>query len=365
MNKDYSIIIPTYNNRHKYLNRILDYFSFFNLKIIVVDSSEKSFQNKNNYNIDYIHSPNYRYNLKLHLAVEKVETPYVLMCADDDFIVPNALDNCVNFLEENEDYSSAQGLTIDIVNKNKIISYPNSISSIKLDINKETPSERIEQLLVPYVAPLSYAVHRTENLKSVFALPLKEINIGASTLLMELFLAIISIINGKHKVLSVFYSAREIIPYKPANNNLKTVLAQNLYKKTYQSFIDILAKSLAEKEEIPEDQAKKHLLEVFNSYLQSWNDNSINSYISYPIKSLGMKKIFDNIPFIKTIKQFYSNMVWKIINNKKKQELYNSVKFTKGIKGYPYYDENAIQDWKVIKSFIKKHGTTKQLYQPS
>ena len=31
------------------------------------------------------------------------------MCADDDFLVPSAITKCVAFLENNKDYSSAQG----------------------------------------------------------------------------------------------------------------------------------------------------------------------------------------------------------------------------------------------------------------
>ena len=109
-----TLIIPTYN-RHNYLTRILDYYSNVNLRILVADSSQNEYPFKNTYQIDYFHYPNYMPSKKLADIIQKVKTPYVFMCADDDFIIPRAIEKCIKFLDKNSDYSSAQGIYFSFI----------------------------------------------------------------------------------------------------------------------------------------------------------------------------------------------------------------------------------------------------------
>ena len=44
--------------------------------------------------------------------VHMVSTPYAAFVADDDFLVPSALEQCADFLDVNQDYSAAHGLGI-------------------------------------------------------------------------------------------------------------------------------------------------------------------------------------------------------------------------------------------------------------
>ncbi|KKL68331.1 hypothetical protein LCGC14_2126020, partial [marine sediment metagenome] len=97
-----SLIIPTHN-RHQYLTRVLDYYNGINLKILVADSSQKEYPFKNKYDIDYFHYPNYIPHKKLADIIQEVKTPYVFMCADDDFIIPKAIEKCIKFLDNNSD----------------------------------------------------------------------------------------------------------------------------------------------------------------------------------------------------------------------------------------------------------------------
>ena len=122
MFKDITLIIPTHY-RHKYLDRVLDYYFDIDIKILICDSTKNVYGNKENLkNIEYSHYPDYKYSQKIYDITQKLTTKYTVLCADDDFIVPYAIKVCIDFLEKNKDYASVQGHIINFTNqKDKII----------------------------------------------------------------------------------------------------------------------------------------------------------------------------------------------------------------------------------------------------
>ncbi|EKS36390.1 glycosyltransferase family 2 protein [Afipia broomeae] len=106
-----TIIIPTHA-RPEYLARCVRWFSEFGCPIIIADSSvEISCGGFQAPGITHIHCPGgfEVYPRKLQLAFERVATPYVAMCADDDFITLSGLQASVSFLEESPEYAFSQG----------------------------------------------------------------------------------------------------------------------------------------------------------------------------------------------------------------------------------------------------------------
>src|SRR3989344_5577464 len=147
-----TIVIPSYN-RHRQLNRLLEYYSHYRIPIIVADSTKSVFPNRNKYeNVKYYHYPNLPYAHKLPLIYKKVKTKFVLFCADDDFVIPSAIKECVQFLEKNSDYNSAHGHYIFFEDKKTdIVAYPFYLSVVDLDINASEPLERVRQILSNYM----------------------------------------------------------------------------------------------------------------------------------------------------------------------------------------------------------------------
>lgn len=45
-------------------------------------------------------------------ALGQIDSPLVMLCADDDFVVPQALERCVAFLQQNPDHVSARGKAV-------------------------------------------------------------------------------------------------------------------------------------------------------------------------------------------------------------------------------------------------------------
>ncbi len=87
--QNFTVIIPEHK-RPEHLKRLLDYFLSYGIKVIVTDSSDVEFKYLSEFEKDIV----YRFYPKVNLAekltkvISLVETPFVVMCANDDFLVP-------------------------------------------------------------------------------------------------------------------------------------------------------------------------------------------------------------------------------------------------------------------------------------
>ena len=107
--KNVTVIIPAHN-RPERLRRLLGYYSGCGLRILVPDSSDQCYNGDvSSPDVTYIHRPGLHFLLKIKEILPLISTDYVLYCADDDFIVPSAIARMVEFLDDNPDYSIAQG----------------------------------------------------------------------------------------------------------------------------------------------------------------------------------------------------------------------------------------------------------------
>lgn len=111
MNDSVTIVIPTHC-RHGYLKRCVDWFTRCGYPIVVADSTSAPWRVPSGLaNVNYVHVPGgfEVYIKKLLQALNHVNTPFVAFCADDDLILPSGLDQSVDFLKTNPDYSFCQG----------------------------------------------------------------------------------------------------------------------------------------------------------------------------------------------------------------------------------------------------------------
>lgn len=217
--KNCTIIISTWN-RTNYLKRLLSYYNERNsdFEFIILDSSSEENKKINKKNISSF--PNLRLlyldypeNIipihKLLDSVMYIKTEYCVLCADDDFIVPEGIKESVSFLEANPDFAVAHGKYISFrLNKNNKsqpqfywqYAYPPG-SNVSAD-----PLERIVRNLVNYW-PTIYAVYRTEVFKNIWH---GAVDSGLDlNLFGELLSSILPLLYGKMKILDIFYCARQ------------------------------------------------------------------------------------------------------------------------------------------------------------
>lgn len=109
-----TIFIPVHNRQY-YLTRAIAYYIEFlrshKIKVIIGDSSKQPWSEKDKYpNLDYIYYGESNNLFKFFDIIHnKINTKYMLMIADDDFVLPNSILSCLDFLEHNNDYSAAYG----------------------------------------------------------------------------------------------------------------------------------------------------------------------------------------------------------------------------------------------------------------
>jgi glycosyltransferase domain-containing protein len=238
--KDFSLIIILHN-RHRNLDRLLDYYENYNFPIFIADSSREShhFLKEIKDSVEYSYTPLLTYTQKVEHILSRITTRYTALCADDDFMFAEGINECLGFLDKNPDYVVAQG--------NIIKYYPDLVrASVRFDtLYPFTPSadqddilERLSSLFNPYKS-LLYAVHRTHVLRQIFA------GAGASVsnlYLNEYLTSVGPVLKGKAKNLDCLYQAREHAENSDdkTTHNLDTILFTPDYCGEAEQFINLL-----------------------------------------------------------------------------------------------------------------------------
>lgn len=341
-----TLIIPTHN-RHLYLRRILDYYKDTDLKIIVADSTPEPFALKDRYNIDYYHFPNITVSVKLKIVLQKIKTPYVFLCADDDFIIPSAILKCINFLEENNDYYSVQGRYISFGKKRGILNFFSNSSFHKFvnyDVNGDTPEKRIRQLMTLNYHTF-YSIHRIESLKKIFEV-IGEFNGDLNHSLIPILQALISVINGKHRVLPFLYSVREkhYDQHSSKIEKIYTIVDNPKMKDHYEFFIETLTNHLSEKYAYEIEYSRKCVLDAIDCILKysRFNQNKYSRKDKKIINYLNNKK--RNISFIiknknpRIYKKISSSTLYQRLENPSLKNYKEIVKIRKYLLKYPIFE---------------------------
>jgi len=213
-----TILIPTFN-RYPYLRRVLAFYRSrrFPYPVLILDSSQQRLPGyvrgllEGNSSVKYIRFPEKTpFAEKLARGLALVHSGYSLFCADDDFVLPSGVSASIEFLEQNGDYSSCQGITIThSATPSRLASRrfrwnpsPEDAKSIEF----ENPALRLHGHLSKYTLPTFYAVHRTPLARLIWNETCKYTSDWG---LSELFPSAMSVIYGKMKLLPVLYSSRE------------------------------------------------------------------------------------------------------------------------------------------------------------
>lgn len=285
MNK-LELIIPTYN-RPGFLQRILNYYNSYkvNFKIIIADSSNqlnKKLNKKTAFsfpklNILYVDKflekqPSHQ---KYAGMVKYIKSKYCVFCPDDDFIVPNGIKEAVDFLEKNPSYATAHGTYISFY------VYNNPIGSKKFwwkfvypykSIVSSNPAERLAEHISSYYQVL-WAVRRTDVVKLAYKEFLK--STVDPLLFGELLPDMLTLIFGKMKRLSTFYSARQAFStsysYWPS---LIDAQKEGIYNNEYARFRNCLAENLTKY-----GSSKNKSLQIIDSSMEVYLKTTVQEHL--------------------------------------------------------------------------------------
>ena len=334
-----TLIIPAHYGE-KYLLRSLAYYCKFNIQIIIPDSYIKRFDIENsiysdNIKIKYFHYPAMPFVEKIYSILPFIDTKYIFTSAEDDFIVLNSLKQCVSFLDQNIDYSCVEGNNIRYVYTEDIKSYPIDIENYNLDFTEDLVDERLKNNF-EYYTQTFYGVTRLENYKDFINLYYKNRQYLENFIFVELLKSIIDIVNGKLRVLPIFYNAREYREnsWGAVGANINYLITQETYITEYNHFLRICSEYLKDKSSLSK-------LEI-NKIVKKYSSHHIPTKISL------IRKI---IHWILPIR------IKKIIKNKNiLKHIINRIKSVNKLSGYPYNSNNKdIEEFLNIKDYIFKY----------
>lgn len=263
-------------DRSDFLTRFLDYYASTNYShwICIGDSSdsfhiektEKAIRRvENKLKVIYHKYPGFNHCACIKKLIELTSTPYLVLGTDDDFLVPEALEQCVQFLDGNSEYSAAHGAGALFTLKtdgpygrlDKVGKYRQPI------LIEDTASNRLLSHLAEYSVTL-FSVHHTDTWKAMYK---DVLSVGDRAFSGELLPCCLSVIYGKVKQLDSFYLARQSHNRRYSLPDIYDWISAPDWNSSYQVFCNCLAEGLVRVDRIDLKEAKEIVKQAFWAYL--------------------------------------------------------------------------------------------------
>ncbi len=216
--------MPTYN-RQDYALRAIHYWAGFDVNLYVLDGSlnpiDPALMNIDDSSIKYIHMP-IGLAKRLGKVVDLIDEPYISWVCDDEFFLPTALSNCINFLEKNLDYAACTGrcLAFEPYIGDQIFGHDQYPKLADYDMIDEDPLIRVVSHMKNYTPSILYAVQRAQSWKVAHrAYAQAEFAIFAQA---ELQVELVGSFAGKTKVLQelMWLRSMEALPIRGTEPSL-------------------------------------------------------------------------------------------------------------------------------------------------
>ncbi len=275
-----SLVIPTYN-RPQFVKRLLDYYSrlAFPHTILVADSSSpnsvvanqeivKAAQKKLTIRYEQFGSE-ISIPSKIAQMLAKVDSNYSAICADDDFIVPQAIEKCARFLGSNPDCVVAHGRLLSMYPlENRFTSQPAKLWTLNRSprtIDSSSPRQRLLELS-KCEGTLFYSVHRRLNLMRNMQLA-STISYHRDFTFQALLLESLTVIQGKLGYLDILYGVRPLNPqsesYDDPSLRWGGILTSANFTERYLRFRSLLVDELVRVAGTPVEEAKETVDHAF------------------------------------------------------------------------------------------------------
>ncbi|MFW0758851.1 TIGR00180 family glycosyltransferase [Pseudomonas sp. H11T01] len=267
LNELLTVVLITHN-RPAFVRRAVKFYSALPCRILVLDSSTQATEGIDGAYpcVDYQHLPQYGYwgiRAKLNYGVQQVTTPYMVFAADDDFIVHDALDASVSFLEANPDYGMCHGYCLMYLALANSVSYYRRDKKVCEDYSSERAQDRVIDFMHQYIPPF-YAVHRTALLRDWYAV------MPEDTIFewQEIGHAYYMLARAKARILPIPYVVREV-NYLESEHNTEIYSTLTLCDAKSvadrERFAQLLSTLPSSQTGLDPDQAKQLALDSFEA----------------------------------------------------------------------------------------------------
>ena len=227
----YTIIIPT-NERRSVLIRSVAYYKNFDCDVIIADSSIKKHSFNLPSNVRYRHLPQLSFPRKILEVTREVNTPYVCLCADDDYLIEPSLMVGTRFLESEKDFVSVQGryFKLKLLGEEVVFSQRYGNKESNYSVEEGNYLSRVVKAYNPYMHHI-FSMHRTD----IFIKSFRSCADVSHLLMVELTSIIVPLCYGKHKVLPILWMVRDSHQFKRPDSYQKAPPKKNL-NSTFSHF---------------------------------------------------------------------------------------------------------------------------------
>ena len=255
--KEVTILIPTHR-REAFLIRALEFYRKVKDRIVVADSSAEPCSSDLVRGVDYRHFPDADYTDKMQETLASIETEFLLLAPDDDFVNLEAVRQAGEFMKAHPDYGCVQGWHVAFHNLGHQVNH-NAIHAFAVDyaVEEDDPLERIRSQLCPYMNNF-YSLHRTEIWQKFFfdlcplLAPGKYLE---HYITYEITQALHAVFWGKHKILPVFWIAKEYIPDSGAQRK-ETPMRELAKTENFSRYKELLTDYFTERSEYSRDAVR-------------------------------------------------------------------------------------------------------------
>lgn len=160
-----TLVVVTHE-RPVLLRRMLQYHEGLGVRILVLDTSAQPALAlaAQAGQVDYQHAPQLAASslqVRNAYALRQVQTPFVMFAGDDDFLLADALEQCMAFLEGNPEYGYCGGYSLGYLASGTQIRYCLRQRQGPQSHAQDDPAQRLLGQAAHFV-PVSYALMRTE-----------------------------------------------------------------------------------------------------------------------------------------------------------------------------------------------------------
>jgi len=228
---DLSIVVPSFN-RQLHAFRQMWYWSNLNslVTIYVLDGTSRPIISEAleglDKNIHYYHMP-FTIEERFGKIVDLINTKYVTLLSDDEFFIPSALEECINRLEEKNEFVGCTGRCLRFYASNAgILAFPIYSKMKNYQIIDKTGVERMFFHMNNRNCQLIYCVYRTEAWKNCMRLVASQKRKFSTPYLLEIGFELSACYQGKIMTIDDLMLLRnaKTLPVNYGKWNLKTRL---------------------------------------------------------------------------------------------------------------------------------------------
>lgn len=292
-----TIVIPSYE-RQKYLIKKIKYWSNFEVDVHIVDGSDKP--------LDHLKFENFKrvkyHHIKILSEVDRlkkilplINTKYSILSSDDDFLLLNGLNDCLDELEGNKDLVSCYGQTLSFYRQKDNVKFFRTDKGLyNFENNGHTACTRLQNQMKNYTPSIIYSLMRTEYFKNIFDID----NFSRFKYYSSLEIRATLLINyyGKSKVIKSLLVLRNKEEKSATKRNFKNTsffltMFHPSQKRNRKDFTDELVKSI------------KKIFQVDESRTSKMFEKALRTYLIFTIKRFFKKKLF--LLFINNLNFFF------------------------------------------------------------